>query len=140
MDYKELLDKHSKELNEFSKDKIYFFFGTENDVQNKLNELDLSIDDLVNIGLGGYIRKEFKADYDTIIERHSAEKKAYALNNVYEVVKYYCWDYEIEISLSYTYDDVLYILCDFTADEVKQNLKEIRKAFKDYRKEFYELN
>ena len=141
MSYQELLNDHETELNNFSKDKIFYFFGTsENEILNKMQEKNLKPADLISIGLSGYILKEYWPEFKEILNRQAKEQKEYTLNNIYEVVKYYCWDYEIEISLSYSYNDVLTILCDLNETEIKENETEIKRAFKDYKKEFYELN
>lgn len=141
MDFQELQEKHQKELNNFSKDKIFFIFGSsEQEILNKMQELNLNPNDLINIGLSGYIKKEYYNEFKEILKRQANEQHQYTLNNMYEVVKYYCWNYEIEISLSYSYNDVLTVLLDLNETEIKENEKEIKRAFKDYKKEFYELN
>ena len=54
MDYKELKDRHTEELNEFSKDKIYFIFvSTETELIRELNKKGLSPEDVRSIGGGG---------------------------------------------------------------------------------------
>lgn len=141
MDFRELQGRHETELNEFSKDKIFFIFGTsEQEILNKMKELNLNPNDLINIGLSGYIKKEYYNEFKEILKRQAKEQHEYTLNNMYEVVKYYCWNYEIEISLSYSYNDVLTVLLDLNETEIKEHEKEIKRAFKDYKKEFYELN
>lgn len=76
MDYKELRDRHTEELNEFSKDKIYFIFvSTETELIRELNKRGLSPEDVRSIGGGGYIKKEYVKQFNDILVRHSKEKK-----------------------------------------------------------------
>lgn len=141
MEFQELIKKHETELNEFSKDKIFFIFGSsQEEILNKMQELNLNPNDLIGIGLSGYIKKEYYNEFKEILKRQAKEQHEYTLNNMYEVVKYYCWNYEIEISLSYSYNDVLTVLIGLNETEIKEHEKEIKQAFKDYKKEFYELN
>ena len=140
MTYKELLEKLQTEANEMSKDKIFFFFGSENEIKDKMKAKGLQPNDLVYLGAGGYVKKEYADEVNTFLDNQQQQKKDYALANPYEVVKHYCRDYEIEISLSYTYLDVVYILMDFTKEEALERKDEINRAFKDYKREFYEVN
>lgn len=140
MSFRELQNKHKKEMDKFSKGKIFFVFGSEREIKNKFEELNINLHDLTNIGFGGYILTEYLEDFNKIIDKQTKEKKEYTLNNIYGVVKYYLWDYEAEISLSYTYDEILLLIVGLTPDEIKSNKKEINKAIKDYKKEFYEIN
>lgn len=141
MDYKELRERHTEELNEFSKDKIYFIFvGTETELIRELNERGLTPQDVRSIGGGGYIKKEYVKQFNDILVRHAKEKKEYTLNNIYEVVQYYCWDYELYISMSYDLDSMLTDLLELTPEEIRANDKEITRAWNDYKKEFERLN
>lgn len=141
MEYEELLAKHEDETNQKVKeDKILFFIGSREDIQTKMEDKGVTPNDLVSIGAGGYVKKEYYDEVNAMFDRHAEEQKEYALNHTYEVVKYYCWNYEIEISLSYTYEDVIYKLVGLTKDEANERANEIDKAFKDYRREFYEIN
>lgn len=141
MDYKELTDRHTKELNEFSKDKIYFIFvSTETELIRELNKRGLSPEDVRSIGAGGFIKKEYVKQFNDILVRQSKEKKDYTLANIYEVVLYYCWDYELYISISYDLDTMLTDLLGLTPEEIKANSKEINRAWRDYKREFEKLN
>lgn len=141
MTYKELLKKHEDETNQMVKDdKILYFIGSREDIQRKMEDKDVTVDQLISIGYGAYVKKEYYDEVNAMFDRHAEEQKQYALNNTYEVVKHYLWDYEIEISLSYTYEDVIYKLVGLTKEEANERAKEIDKAFKDYRREFYEIN
>lgn len=141
MKYKEFKEKQAEEFNEFSKDNIIIILeSTKEKALAKLEEEGLTVEDIVNLGAGAYLKKEAVPEYEALIEKQSKEEHEYILANVYEAVNYTCWNYEIEISLSYTYSDVPTKLLGLTAEEIEANKEEINRAFKDYRKEFYELN
>lgn len=141
MSYEDILKRHEIEASNFSEGKIYFIFASnETDFLNKLEEKGLKPDDIRSIGAGGYIKKEYVQDFKDLLLRHEKEKKEYTLNNIYEVVLYYCWDYELYISISYDLDTMLTDLLGLTPEEIKANEKEINRAWKDYKREFEKLN
>lgn len=141
MNYRELKKKHEEEASAFSKDKIYFVFGSsEEEVIEKLADKGVKPEDVYSMGAGGYIKKEYAEEFDSLIDRHMKEKKDYALANPYEVVYHELANYEAEISLSYSYNDILTIIIGFTPEEIKANKSEIDKAMKDYREDFYKYN
>ena len=141
MNYKEFKEKQAEEFNEFSKDNIIIILeSTKEKALAKLESEGLTVEDIVNLGAGTYLKKEAVPEYEALVEKLDKEKHEYVLANVYEAVNYECWNYEIEISLSYTYSDVPSILLGLTAEEIEEHKEEINKAFKDYKKEFYELN
>lgn len=141
MNYKEFKEKQAEEFNEFSKDNIIVILeSTKEKALAKLESEGLTVEDIVNLGAGTYLKKEAVPEYEALVEKLDKEKHEYVLANVYEAVNYECWNYEIEISLSYTYSDVPSILLGLTAEEIEEHKEEINKAFKDYKKEFYELN
>ena len=141
MDYEDLLKRHEKEASTFSEGKIYFIFASnETEFLNKLEEKGLKPEDLRSLGAGGYIKKEYVKEFNDLLLKHEKEKKEYTLNNIYEVVSYYCWDYELYISLSYDLDSMLTDLIGLTPEEIKANNKEIKRAWRDYKKEFERLN
>ena len=141
MTYEELLEKHRQEANQLvNDDKIIVLIGNTEDTLAKMKEKGVTADELVNVGAGAFVKRDNYDEVMAIFDRHADEQKQYALNHTYEVVKYYLWDYEIEISLSYTYEDAIYKLVGLTKDEANARIDEIDKAIKDYRKEFYEIN
>ena len=141
MSYQELIDRQTKEANDFAKGKIYFIFaGSETEFKRKLAELGLNRDELLNIGGGGYLIGKYKKEFKQLLYRHSKEKHDYLMANIYEVVKYYLWDFEMEISISMTLNELLYDFLGLTKDQVKENANIINKAIDDYKKEFYECN
>lgn len=141
MGYEEILKRHEEEASTFSKGKIYFIFAsTESELIEELEKRGLSPKDVRSIGGGGYIKKEYVKDFQDLLIRHSKEKKEYTLNNIYEVVLYYCWDYELYISISYDLNTMLTDLLDLTPEEIRDNRPEIDRAWKDYKREFEKLN
>lgn len=140
MDYKELKAKHEEEVNEFSKDNIIVLLGTKEEALAKLEAEGLTVEDVVNLGAGLYLKKESVPEYNELVKRHDKEFYEYYFNNVYEVTKYELWNYETEISLSYSYEDILTKVIGLTAEEIEANKVEIDKAIADYKKEFYEYN
>ncbi len=141
MSYEDILKRHEQEASTFSEGKIYFIFASnETDFLNKLEEKGLKPDDLRSLGAGGYIKKEYVKEFNDLLLRHEKEKKEYTLNNIYEVVLYYCWDYELYISISYDLDTMLTDLLGLTPEEIKANEKEINRAWRDYKREFERLN
>ena len=142
MGYKELLDKQQKEAEDFSEGKIFFVFGSsKEEVTDKLyTEYGVRPSDIIGLGAGGYVLKEFYPDLNKLLLKHAEERKEYTLKNIYEVVQYYAWDYELYISLSYSLKTLCTDLMDLTEEEVQENKEEIQRAYFDYCKEFEKLN
>lgn len=142
MDYRELLEKQQKEAEDFTKGKLFFAFGTtQEEVTQKLKkEYGVTPSQIVGIGGGGYVLKEFYPELTKFLLKQAEVKKEYTLNNIYEVVLYTCWDYELYISLSYDLDSMLTEILDLTPEEIQANKKEINKAWRDYKREFEKLN
>ena len=141
MNYKELKAKQEEELNVFSKDNIIVILvSNKEEALAKLEAEGLTVEDVVNLGAGLYLKKTAVPEYEALVEKQAKEYHEYLLNNVYEVVNYELWNYETEISLSYSYNDVLTKIVGLSEEEIAANKVEIDKAIADYRKEFYELN
>ena len=141
MDYKELLEKQQDEASTFSKGKIYWVFGsTETEVIDKLEEKGVKPEQVTSIGAGGFILTEYLPDLKKLLDKQAKERREYALKHIYEVVQYYCWDYELYISLSYDLKSLCLELVDLTEEEIQANKEEITRAYKDYCKEFEKLN
>lgn len=139
--YNDLIKKHEDEANEFSKDKIYFVFGsTETEIIRKLNQKGVKPEEVTSLGAGGFIKTEYLPEFKELLLRHDNEKHQYTLNNIYEVVQYYCWDYELYISISYDLDSLLTEVVGLTPEEIQENNKEITRAYRDYKREFEKLN
>lgn len=137
---REFREKQSEEFNEFSEGNVFWLFGSKEEAIETLAKEGLTIEDVVDIGLGGYLRKTKIDEYKALRDKQRIERHDFIMNNLYDSLIYYLWDYEIEISLSYTYEDVPKILLELSDEEIEANQEVINKAFKDYKKEFYELN
>lgn len=137
---REFREKQSEEFNEFSKGNVFWLFGSKEEAIETLAKEGLTIEDVVDIGLGGYLRKTKIDEYKALRDKQRIERHDFIMNNLYDSLIYYLWDYEIEISLSYTYEDVPKILLELSDEEIKANQEVINKAFRDYREEFYKLN
>ena len=141
MNYKELKAKQEEEINVFSKDNIIVILvSNKEEALAKLEAEGLTVEDVVNLGAGLYLKKEAVPEYEALVEKQAKEYHEYLLANVYEVVNYELWNYETEISLSYSYNDVLTKIVGLSEEEIAANKPEIDKAIADYRKEFYEHN
>ena len=139
--YDEILKRHEEEASKFSEGKIYFIFASnENELIQKLEDKGLTPQDVRSLGGGGYIKKEYVKEFNDLLIRHAKEKKEYTLNNIYEVVSHYCWDYELYISISYDLDTMLTDLLNLTPEEIQANDSEIKRAWRDYKREFEKLN
>lgn len=140
MNYKKLKAKQEEELNSFSKSNIIVILEfTKEKALAKLEAEGLTVEDVVDLGAGLYLKKEAVPEYNELIKKHNKEFHEYFFNNVYEVIKYEAANYEMEISLSYSYDEFLNII-GLSDEEITDNKVEINKAITDYKKEFYELN
>lgn len=140
MDYKEFKDKQYKEFNSFIKGKVVILLGTEEEALATLEEKGLTTSDLVNLGAGTYLIKKYLPEYEAFNEKQDKEYHEYLLNNVYEVVNTELWNYEAEISLSYSYNDIIYNIVGLTKEEAEEHNIDVVKAIEDYKKEFYEYN
>ena len=140
MTYEELLEKHRQEANQLvNDDKIIVLIGNTEDTLAKMKEKGVTADELVNVGAGAFVKRDNYDEVMAIFDKQAKQQKEYALNHTYEVVKHYLWDYEIEISLSYTYDDAIYKLVGLTKDEANERATDIKKEIEEYRKEYYEI-
>ena len=142
MTYKDLIDRHTKATNKFTDDeKIIIMFGSsENEILKQIKEKNLNPNDLINLGAGVWLKKDYENEFNELVKRHRKERKEYLLANVYEVVNYYYWDYEVYISINYDYDNILTELLEMTPQEIEENKDEIKRAREDYIREFEKLN
>lgn len=139
MNYPELLKNHQNEADTFSKDKIYFIFGIdENDILSQFNDNGLKPEEVTSIGAGGYIKTQYLPEFKELIKRQSKEKKEYLLGNIYEVVYYSCKNYEININFDLSFNDMLTQILKLSEEEIQENQEEIQRAYQDYRNYFLE--
>lgn len=141
MNYREFKRKQEEEANNFTENKIYYAFGvTEEEVIEKLAEYNVKAEDVVGVGSGAYILKDHYEEVLKFFNKQATELKEYTLANINDVLTYEFANYELEISLSYTYRSFLIEVLDFTEAEIEDHKEEINKAINDYRKDFYEHN
>lgn len=142
MNYREFKKKQEEEANSFTKNKMFFAFGTtEEEVKRKLKEdYNVEASDVVGIGAGTYILKDSYSDVMKFFDNQAKETKEFTLNNLYDVLFYEFANHELEISLSYSYKSFLTDWVGLTEEEIEENKEEIDKAIKDYRTDFYKHN
>lgn len=141
MTYREFKRIQEEKANEFTKDKMFFAFGTsEDEVKAKLEEQGVDVENVVGVGAGTYILKDSYDDVLRFFDNQAKEFKEYTLNNLNDVLTYEFANHELEISLSYSYRSFLTEWVGLSEDEIEENKDEINKAIADYRKDFYEHN
>ena len=141
MNYREFKQKQENEANQYTEGKIYFAFGfSETEVKEKLDKQGVNGAEVVGIGAGAYVLKECYDDVLRFFDKQAKELKEYTLNNLNDVLTYEFANYEIEISLSYTYRSFLIEVLGFSEKEIEENKTEINRAIQDYKKDFYEHN
>lgn len=141
MNYREFKQKQEEEANQFTKGKIFFAFGTsEEEVKTKLEEEGVSVEEVVGVGAGTYILKKYYDDVLKFFDKQGKEFKEFTLNNLHDVLTYEFANYELEISLSYSYKSFLTEHIGLTEEEIDENKEEIKKAIADYKDDFYKHN
>lgn len=141
MNYLEFKKQQEEEANQFTKGKLFFAFGTtEEEVKAKLEEQGVSVENVVGVGAGGYILKDSYNDVMAFFDKQAKELKEFTLNNLNDVLTYEFANYELEISLNYSYRSFLIEVLGFTEEEIEENKSEIKKAISDYRTDFYKHN
>ena len=141
MNYQNFKKKQKTEADEFLKGKIFFAFGTsEEEVKTKLEAQGVNVENIVGVGAGAYILKECYDDVLKFFDKQAKELKEFTLNNLNDVLTYEFANYELEISLSYSYKSFLTDVLGFTEAEIEENKDEINKAIADYRTDFYKHN
>ena len=142
MNYREFRKAQEEKANEFTKDKMFFVFGTsEEEVRRKLKEeYNLEASDVVGVGAGTYILKDSYSDVMKFFDNQGKEFKEFTLNNLHDVLTYEFANHELEISLSYSYKSFLIEWVGLTEEEIEDNKEEINQAIRDYREDFYKHN
>ena len=119
---------------------------TKQKYQGKIYDLEVmnthtyNIENIVGIGAGTYILKEYYTDVLKFFDKQAKELKEFTLNNLYDVLTYEFANHELEISLSYSYKSFLIEWVGLSEKEIEENKDEINKAIADYRTEFYKHN
>lgn len=143
-EYLEIKNDNQKKFDDFAKKHIYWIFAFGNkEFEEKLKEYDLTKNDIISIGAGGFIKKEDKNLYlqemnrlndndafKQIIHDDAEVKKAF----IYELANH-------EYCITYNVDDALDAL-GTTTEEIKKDarLKKILKeAINEYMKDYENL-
>ena len=92
--YLELKNNNQKRFNDFSKKYIYWIFAFDNkEFENKLKEHNLTKNDIISIGAGGFIKKEHK-------ELYLQEMNRLRRNNEFKQIK----DDDLEVKKAFIYE------------------------------------
>ena len=141
MKYLEFKKRQETEANNFLDGKMFFAFGcSEEEVKTKLEEQGVSVEEIIGVGAGTYIKKDSYDDVLKFFDKQATELKEFTLNNLYDVLIYEFANHELEISLSYSYRSFLTEWVGLTEAEIEENKDEIDKAIADYRTDFYKHN
>ena len=137
--YLELKNNNQKRFNDFSKKYIYWIFAFGNEeFENKLKEHNLTKNDIISIGAGGFIRKEHK-------ELYLQEMNRLRRNNAFKQIKHD----DLEVKKAFIYElanheycitgylgDALDALCT-TEEEIKKDPR-LKKILKEAVNEYLE--
>jgi len=128
--YIKLRDKHQKEVNDFP---IFFAFSKEQ-LQKGLDKWKVTKDDLITIGMGGFIQDKDKNKYFDLIKRHWEEDKESRKSDeyVYQMFRYELGNHEY--CITYDYTETLEALGLEFKDLDKRMIKILLKAKEDYLK------
>jgi len=128
--YIKLRDKHQKEVNDFP---IFFAFSKEQ-LQKGLDKWNITKDDLITIGMGGFIQDKDKNKYFDLIKRHWEEDKESRKSDeyVYQMFRYELGNHEY--CITYDYTETLEALGLEFKDLDKRMIKILLKAKEDYLK------
>jgi len=126
--YIKLRDKHQKEVNDFP---IFFAFSKEQ-LQKGLDKWNITKDDLITIGMGGFIQDKDKNKYFDLIKRHWEEDKESRKSDeyVYQMFRYELGNHEY--CITYDYTETLEALGLEFKDLDKRMIKILLKAKEDY--------
>lgn len=136
MSYYELKTKQQEEFDNFSNKYILCAF-TKEDFNKELSKHNLKEEDVVRIISGSYISKENVDKLNNLLIKQQKEKYDYTINHVKEVVKHELANYEAEISMSYTYAEIISQIIGLTEEDQTKYRKEIKEAVEEYKEDFY---
>lgn len=140
MYYEDFIKNQEQEYKEFTKDKIFYVFGDEEDLKRTLKPHGHKLEDVKPLTDGIYLLKTFERDFNNFMEQQRRQEHEYILSDLYEVIKYELWNYEVGVTSKYSYDEIITRVVGLTPEEVKEYDDVIVKAINDYKKEFKKLN
>ena len=138
--YLKLKNNNQKRFNDFSEKYIYWIFAfSDKEFDDELKEHDLTRDDIISIGAGGFIKKEHKELYLKEMNRlHNDDAFKQIKHDDVEVKKAFMYELaNHEYCITYNVDDALDAL-GTTEEEIKKDprLKKILKeAINEYLQE-----
>jgi len=137
--YLELKNNNQKRFDEFAKNHIYWIFAfSSKEFDNKLKEYNLTKDEIISIGAGGFIKKEHKKLYLEEMNRlrRNNEFKQIKHDDV-EVKKAFIYELaNHEYCITYNLDDTLDAL-GTTEEEIKKDVR-LKKILKEAINEYLE--
>lgn len=135
--YLEIKNNNQKRFNDFAEKHIYWIFAFSNkEFDEKLKEHDLTKDNIISIGAGGFIKKEHKNLYLKEMDRlYKNDAFKQILDDDEEVKKAFIYELaNHEYCITYNLDDTLDAL-GITFEELKNDkrlLTIMNQARKDY--------
>lgn len=135
MNYKQLKDKHSKQVTDF---KGLFFAFSEEQLNEGLNRINAKIEEICSIGAGGYILKSKRKDFDDLFKSFEKEIKEFKKSekNLVNSIIYELGNHEYCITHDET-DTIEALNLDIN-DSFTANC--LKKAIKKYWAQFEEKN
>jgi hypothetical protein len=137
--YLEIRQENQKRFNEFSKNFIYWIFAfSSKEFDDQLKEYNLTKDDIISIGAGGFIKKEHKDLYLELL-------KNIKRNNAFQQIKHddievkKAFIYELsnhEYCVTYDVNDALEAL-GITEEEIQKDAR-LKKLLKEAINEYLE--
>ena len=137
--YLELKNNNQKRFNDFSKKYIYWIFAFGNEeFENKLKEHNLTKNDIISIGAGGFIKKEHK-------ELYLQEMNRLNENDAFKQIKHD----DLEVKKAFIYELANHEYCitgylgdaldalGITEEEIKKDPR-LKKILKEAVKEYLE--
>lgn len=121
--YLELKNNNQKQFDEFSKKYIYWIFAfSDKQFDDKLKEHDLTKNDIISIGAGGFIKKEHKELYLKEINRlNNDDAFKQVKDDDVEVKKAFMYELaNHEYCITYNVDDALEAL-GITIEDIKKD-------------------
>ena len=121
--YLEIKNNNQKRFDDFAKKHIYWIFAfSKKEFDDKLKEYDLTKDDIISIGHGGFIKKEHKSLYLKEMNRlHDNDAFKQIKHDDAEVIKAFIYGLaNHEYCITYNLDDTLDAL-GLTFEELKND-------------------
>lgn len=120
--YKKYNETLQNLFNEKTKDKLYYAFGfNDEEVIDKLNGYGLNLSELVSIGYGGYLKKEY-VDYYKKLNKYIYRTKKEFLKDYYNICGMYydrLWDFEARYGFEGYNEAINSVMCYLDVNNIK---------------------